>query len=141
MFANLQAVLTSFAILSIGVAVGGAWICAIAAPNVFFDKLDAGRANTQVRALILSGSTPISGLLLAGGCCAILGGALGAGILSLLAAVGFFMNRWTLAPAKKGDRPPGARTSRKGQRVVAVSLSLLFMAVGLVAGVLAIFGI
>lgn len=141
MFDTLQAFAGALSVLLIGIAIGAAWICAIAAPNVFYDKLDASRANTQVRSLILEGSTPIAGLLLGGAATAILGGAYGAGILSLVAALGFFLNRWTLAPHKRGETPPGVRRRRKSQRLVAVGLSLMFLLVAVIAAILAILGV
>jgi len=141
MFATVQLYLGSISILLIGIAVGGGWICAMLGPNVFYDKLDGGRANTQVKALLLAGSTPIAGLLLAAACCAFLAGFWAAGILSAIAALGFFLNRWTLAGFKKGDTPPGARRRRKSQQVVAVGFSLLFLLVSTIAGILAILGI
>jgi hypothetical protein len=141
MFATLQIYLGAISVLLIGIAVGGAWICAILGPNVFYDKLDAGRANTQVKALLRAGSTPVAGLLLAASCCAFLAGALATGILSLVSAIGFFLNRWTLSGFKRGETPPGARRRRKSQQIVAVSLSLLFLLVAIIAGVLAIIGI
>ena len=141
MFTVLQTYLGAISAILIGIGVGGAWVCAILGPNVFYDKLDAGRANTQVKALLRAGSTPIAGLLLAAACCAFLAGFLATGILSLVSALGFFLNRWTLAGFKRGDTPPGARRRRKSQQIVAVSLSLLFLLVAMIAGVLAIMGI
>ena len=141
MFASLQSHLEGITILLIGIAVGGGWICAILAPNVFYEKLDGSRANTQVKNLLRSGSTPIAGLLLAGACCAFLSGLLVSGILSLIASLGFFLNRWTLAGFKRGDTPPGAKRRRSSQRIVAVSLSLLFLLTASAAGVMATFGI
>ena len=141
MFATLQVYFSGAAVLLIGVGIGGGWICTMLGPNVFYDKLDGGRANTQVRALLLAGSAPISGLLLAGACCAFLGGMIATGIVALLSALGFFMNRWTLAGFKRGETPPGARRRRKSQRVVAVGFSLMFLLTATASGVLAIIGI
>lgn len=137
----LQVYLVEVALLLIGIAIGGAWVCTMLGPNVFFDKLDGSRANTQVKALLGAGSTPIAGLLLAAGCCAILGGYLGSGILSLIASLGFFLNRWTLAGFKRGETPPGASRRRKSQQVVAVGFSLLFLLVAIIAAILLIIGI
>lgn len=129
------------AVLLIGIAVGAAWVCTMVGPNVFYDKLDGSRANTQVRALIMSGSTPIAGILLAAACCALLGGAIGAACTALFAAGGFFSNRWTLAAHARGSTPPGARRRKKSQQVVAVGFSLMFLLAAAIAGVLAIVGI
>ncbi|MEO0981554.1 MAG: hypothetical protein AAFX03_02750 [Pseudomonadota bacterium] len=130
-----------FAVLLIGLAVGAAWIVAIVAPNCSYDRLDASRADGHVRQLLVSASTPIAGLLLASTALALLGGAWGAGILAAIAAIGFFTNQWTLAPKKRGETPPGVRRRRKSQRVVAVSLTLLFGGVAAIAGVLAVLDI
>jgi hypothetical protein len=56
------------------------------------------------------------------------------------AAFGFYSNHWMLAP-KTGKAPKGARTSRKGQRAVSVSLSLIFMLVAIIAAILGMVGI
>lgn len=141
MFQAISQFSGDIAVLLIGMAVGGAWVCTMVGPNVFYDKLDGGRANTQVRALILSGSTPIAGLLLAGAASAFLGGAIGAGCTALIAAIGFFSNRWTLAGHKRGEAPPGARRRHKSKQVVAVGFSLMFLLAAVIAGFLAIFGI
>lgn len=141
MFATVQTYLGAMAIMLIGMAVGGGWICAILGPNVFYDKLDGGRANTQVKALILAGSTPIAGLLLAAACCAVLAGFLVSGILSGLAAFGFFLNRWTLSSFKTGETPPGVKRRRKSQQIVAVGFTLMFLVVAMIAGILAILGL
>lgn len=141
MLGSLSMIASAMTFLLLGIGVGAAWICAIAAPNVFYDKLDASRANTQVRALIHAGSTPISGVLLAAAASAVLAGAYGAGVLSGLAALGFFLNRWTLSPHEKGDAPKGVRRRRTGQRLVAVGVSLGSLVLALIAAVLAVFGI
>lgn len=129
------------AVMLIGIAIGGAWICTVLGPNVFYDKLDGGRANTQVKALLKSGSTPISGLLLAAACLAVLSGALGAGVVSAISALGFFLNRWTLGSHKRGTKPPGVRRKRKSEQTIAVGFSLMFLLASIVAGVLAVLGI
>ncbi|MEM7660897.1 MAG: hypothetical protein AAF292_01505 [Pseudomonadota bacterium] len=141
MLGALQALATALALLLIGMAIGAGWICTIAAPNHFYDKLDGGRANTQVRGLLLVGSTPIAGMLLGSAAAAILTGAYAAGVVSFVAALGFFSNRWTLAPFKKGETPPGAKRNKSSQRVVAVGLSLVFLLVAIVAAVLLVLGI
>ncbi len=141
MFETIRAISGSMSVWLIGIALGGAWICTMVGPNVFYDKQDGSRANTLVRGLLLAGSTPIAGLLLAASACSFLSGAIGAGTLSLLSAIGFFINRWTLAPHKRGETPPGARRRRKSARTVAVGFSLMFLLVAFVAGVLAMLGI
>ena len=141
MFEAIQDVANGFAAVLIGVATGAAWIATMVGPNCSYDRLDAGRASGHVRQLLVAASTPISGILLAATAFAVLAGSFGAAILSVIAAMGFFSNRWTLAPKKTGSTPPGVRTRRKSQRVVAVSLSLMFTMVAVVAAVLVIFGV
>jgi len=124
-----------------GVAAGMAWVACVIAPNVSHDRLDASRADGHIRQLILSVSTVTSGLLLAATAFSVLAFNFGAGICAGLAAFGFFTNRWTLAPKKKGEAPPGVRQSRKTRRTVAVSFSLMFTLVAVAAAVLGTFGI
>ena len=131
----------SGAILLMGLATGAAWIMAIIAPNVSYDRLDAGRADGHVRQMLKSGSDPIAFVLFAAGALAILGGAIGSGITAFIAAFGFLTNRWTLAGFKRGETPPGVKRRRKSQRVVAVSLTLLFTLVAAIGAVLAVFGV
>lgn len=143
MFENIQSWSASIAALLIGVAVGAAWITAVVSPNCSYDRLDSSRADGHVRELLKRNAASTSAILLAGAAFAMIGGAFGAAILSGLAAIGFFSNRWTLAPAKSRNVAPGIkkRASKKGQRIVAVSLTLMFTAAAAVAGVLAVFGV
>lgn len=127
------------AVLLAGLAVGGTWIAAIVAPNTSYDHLSAKQAETHVRELLKSASDPIAVMMLVAGALAILSGAMVAGILSLIAAGGFFSNRWTLASGKSHtgkEEAPG-----KTQRILAVSLTLLFALVAATAAVLAVLGI
>lgn len=139
MFDNLSTFSAMIGVLLNGIALGAAWIVTVASPNCSFDRLDGSRADGYVRALLKNTSTPISGLLLGAAAFGVLGGTYAAAACSLLAAFGFFSNHWMLA--SRGKVPKGVRTSRKGQRVMAVSLSLVFSLVILVAGVLGVFGI
>ena len=129
------------ATLLMGIATGAAWIMAIVAPNVSYDRLDASRADGHVREMLKNASNPIAIVLFAGAALAILGGAIGSGITASLAALGFLTNRWTLASFKRGETPPGARRKRKTQRVVAVSLTLIFTLVSAIAALMALFGL
>ena len=85
-------------------------------------------------------SVPIAGMMLAAGACFLLATHWAAGVTALLAAFGFYSNHWMLAP-KTGKAPKGTRTSRKGQRAVSVSLSLIFMLVAIIAAILGMVGI
>ena len=141
MFEMLQTTSAGFAALLAGAATGAAWITTVAAPNCSFDRLDYSRADGHVRELIVKTSPLMSAILLAAAAFAVLGQAFGSAVLSGLAAVGFFSNRWTLAPRKKSEAPPGVRQRKKTQRVVAVGFSLMFAAVAGIAAVLAVFGV
>nr|WP_070959038.1 hypothetical protein [Hyphomonas sp. Mor2] len=129
------------AVLLLGLSVGAAWIVTIVAPNASYDHLNANNADKHVRELLRSASDPIGALLLGAAALSLLGGALIAGITALLAAFGFFTNRWTLANFKRGETPPDANEKRKAQRVIAVSLTLIFALVASAAAVLAVLGI
>ena len=127
------------AALLIGLSVGAAWIAAIVSPNTSYDHLTAKQAEKHVRELLKSASDPIAVILLVAAGLAILGGATVSGILSLIAAAGFFSNRWTLASIKSGDgkeEAPG-----KTQRILAVSLTLLFGLAAAAAAILAVLGV
>lgn len=139
MLDTLQSYAAMLAILLNGIALGAAWIVTMASPNLSFDRLDGSRADGYVRALLKGTSTPLAGLLLAAGAFGVLGGTYAASACSLLAAFGFFSNHWMLA--SRGKVPKQIKTSRKGQRVMAVSMSLVFSLVVLAACLLGIAGI
>lgn len=126
--------------LLLGLSVGAAWIIAIVAPNTSYDHLQGEDADDHVRELIKSASDPIAVLLLVAGGLAILGSALVAGVGALIAAFGFFSNRWTLANIKSGTSKKTEQKPGKTQRILAVSLTLVFTAVAAVSAVFAIFG-
>ena len=125
----------------LGLATGAGWVAAIVAPNCFYDGLDAGRADRQVRNLLKDVSTPTAFLLLAAGALGILGGAIGAGVCAILAALGFLTNAWTLKGFKRGEVPQGVKRRRSSQRIVAVGLTLLFTLVAAIGAVLAAVGV
>jgi len=129
----------SGAIMLLGVSVGAAWIAAIVAPNTSYDRLKDGAADGHVRSLLKSASDPIAVMLLVAGALAILGGALVSGIMALLAALGFFTNRWLLPDAEKAKSKDD--TGGKTQRVLAVSMTLIFTLVAAIGAVLAVFGV
>lgn len=141
MFESIQTLAGGLTVLLTGIAAGAAWIATIVAPNCSFDRLDYSRADGHVRQLLLTASSQIAGLLLAATATGVLAGAYGSAILSLIACFGFFTNRWTLAPKKKTEAPPGVRQRKKSQRVVAVGFSLMFAAVAAISAVLAVFNI
>ncbi|MEM0986536.1 MAG: hypothetical protein AAGJ32_09835 [Pseudomonadota bacterium] len=141
MFETIYTVSAGLSAALAGLATGAAWIVTVAAPNCSFDRLDYSRADGHVRELLVASSPQIAGILLAAAAFAMLGQAYGAAILSVLAAIGFFSNTWTLARRKKKEAPPGVRQRKKTQRVVAVWFSLMFGIVAAIASVLAVFGI
>ena len=131
----------SGATLLLGLAVGSAWITAIVAPNTSYDRLTDAQADGHVRELLKAASDPIAVLLLCAGALAILGGAVIAGISALIAAFGFFTNRWTLANAKARAAKSDDKQAGKTRRVIAVSMTLIFTLLAAFAGVLAVFGL
>lgn len=129
------------AILLLGLSVGAAWIVAIVAPNISYDHLKDQDADDHVRELIKAASDPIAVLLLVAGGLAILGGILVSGIAALIAAFGFFINRWTLARANTKSKDLGEQNVGKTRRILAVSSTLVFSIVAATAAALAVFGV
>ncbi|KCZ50266.1 MULTISPECIES: hypothetical protein [Hyphomonas] len=140
MLQGFAATSTHLGLICCAMAIGASWVAAIASPNCSYDKLDGSRADRHVRELLHMTSTPIAGMMLASGALFLLSSSWAAGVTALLAAFGFFSNRWMLAP-KTGKNPKGVRTSRKGQRAVSVSLSLMFTLIAIIAAILAMVGI
>ena len=133
MIAEIQHYAGGLGVAASAMAIGAGWVVTIASPNCSFDKLDGSRADRHVRELLLQTSTPIAGMMLASGAFFLLASSWAAAVTALLAAFGFFSNRWMLTPGKKQK---GERTSRKGQRAISVSLSLMFTLVAIVSVVL-----
>ncbi len=140
MFQGIAAFSASLGLIFSALAIGASWVAAIASPNCAFDELDGSRADRHVRELLHKTSTPIAGMMLASGAFFIIATSWAAGVTALLAAFGFFSNRWMLAP-KTGKNPKGVRTSRKGQRQVSVSLSLMFTLIAIIAAILGLIGV
>ena len=141
MFELIKEIGQGGAAVLLGLATGAGWVAAIIAPNCFYDGLDSGRADRQVRNLLKAVSAPTALLLCGAAALGFLGGAIGAAICAGLAAFGFFANAWTLAPTKKGEKPKGVRQRHKTKRIVAVGLTLMFTAVAAIGSVLAVFGV
>lgn len=139
MLDGLRDLAQALSIALFGFSSGCAWIAAIVAPNTSYDRLDYSRADGHIRLLLVNSSGHVAFTLLAATALAFLAGAVGAGIVGGLAAAGFFSNRWTLAPRTKEERAPkGVRTREKTKRVVAVSLTLIFTLIAVIATGLAI---
>ena len=128
----------SGAILLLGLAIGAAWIVAIVAPNTSYDHLKGKAADQHVRELLKSASDPIAVLLLVACALAILGGAIASGVASLIAAIGFFTNRWTLA--SNTSRKASEENVGKTRRILAVSLTMVFSLLAIAAAVFAVLG-
>lgn len=126
------------AVLLLGLAIGAAWIVAIVAPNTSYDHLKGKDADQHVRELLKSASDPIAVLLLVACALAILGGAIVSGVASLIAAIGFFTNRWTLASSS--SRKADEESVGKTRRILAVSLTMVFSLLAIAAAVFAILG-
>lgn len=131
----------SGAILLLGLSVGAAWIVAIVAPNTSYDHLKNKDADEHVRELLRAASDPIAVLLLVAGGLAVLGGILIAGIAALIAAIGFFTNRWTLASATSKRPDKGEENAGKTRRILAISSTLVFSLVAAAAAICAVLGI
>ena len=126
MITEIQQYAGGLGVAASAMAIGAGWVVTIASPNCSFDKLDGSRADRHVRELLHQTATPIAVIMLA--------------VTAGLAAFGFFSTRLMLAP-KEGKNPKGVRTSRKDQRAVSVSLSLMFMLIAVIAGILGLIGI
>lgn len=131
----------SGSLLLLGLALGGAWMMAIVAPNVAHDRYDDQDANADVRAMLQAGSPQLGFVLLAATAFSVLAGHFVAAAASLLAAFGFFTNRWTLASHKQDQSVDESTGGEKTQRVVAVAFSLIFSVMILIAALLALAGL
>jgi len=137
---NLQLLLNNLGLMTSALAVGASWVAAIVSPNCSFDKLTGARADGHVRELIHRTSPQLGFLTAVAGAFFLFGGSLIAGIVSLVAAFGFYATRMMLSP-KEGKNAPGVRTKRKEQRGTSVALILMFTAAALIAAVLGLFGV
>lgn len=137
---NLQTLLNNLGLMTSALAIGASWVASIVSPNCSFDKLTGARADGHVRELIHRTSPQLGFLTAMAGGLFIFGGSLIAGIVSLVAAFGFYATRMMLSP-KEGKNAPGVRTKRKEQRGASVALILMFTATALIAAVLGLFGL
>ena len=123
-----------------GGAAASGWTVSVIIANVAFDGLDYNRADRQLRRVLLVSASFQAILLGAAAVCALFGGAIVALVSSLLTALGFLSNVWTLAP-RRGPRVTGVRENRKGKRLVAVYLTLVMTAMAAAVAVLAALGL
>ena len=142
MLAYISQLSGDLAIALLGISVGAGWIVVIVSPNSSYDGNDStARADTQIKRLLKDSCVPIALMLMAAGALSILAQNWVAGATSFLAAFGFYSNRWTLAPKKRGSTPPGVRTRRKEQQKLAMGMSLMFLVIAVIALVLGVMGI
>lgn len=137
----LPSVLTALSALLAGGAAASGWTASVIVANDAFDHLDHGRADRHLRQVMVSSARFQAALLAAAAGFAIVGGASAAFITSLIAALGFLSNIWTLSPRRGPKKPGVVKERRSTKRIVAVSLTLIVTCVALAAGVLAAFGV
>lgn len=137
MLDSLRLIAQSASLFLLGIALGGAWFIAIVTPNVAYDRQDGSRADADVRAMLGAGSPQIGFVLLAASASAILAASYASATASLLAAFGFFTNRWTLASFTPGAATKDEKRQRKSQRVIAVAFTLIFSLVAAISAMLA----
>lgn len=133
-------ILHATAAMFAGGAAASGWTAAVIVANTAFDGLDHGRADRMLRKVIVATASFQAALLGIAAGCALLSGAPAAGIVSVLIALGFLSNIWTLAP-RRDKAPPGVRKKNSTMRVVAVALTLIMTVAALGAGIMAIIGI
>lgn len=136
---DLAILLAAGAALFAGGATASGWTAAVIVANTAFDGLDAGRADRILRRVIVATAGFQAMMIAISAGFAIMAGATAAFIVGIVSALGFLSNIWTLAPRR--EKAPGATKRTKGQRVLAVALTLLVTAMALTSGVLAVFGI
>jgi hypothetical protein len=137
---ELNLILQATAAMFAGGAAASGWTAAVIVANTAFDGLDHGRADRMLRKVIAATAGFQAALLGIAAGCALLSGATAAGIVSVVAALGFLSNVWTLAP-RRDKAPDGLRKKNSTMRVVAVALTLTVTFVSLAAGIMAIMGI
>ncbi|MBI1339369.1 hypothetical protein GC169_04050 [bacterium] len=138
---SMSQIFLALAALLCGGAAASGWTSSVIVANDAFDGMDHGRADRHLRKVISSSAGFQAALLGVAAGFAIVGGATGAFITALLAALGFLSNVWTLSPRRGAKKPPGVRERKSTKRVVAVSLTLLVTIVAFTAGCLAAFGV
>ena len=94
----------------------------------------------MLRRTLLVGSNFQAVLMGIAAACGMLGGAIVTMVSSMLLALGFMSNVWTLAP-RKGPRVTGVRENKKQKRIVAVWLTMAMSAMAFTIALLASFGI
>jgi hypothetical protein len=137
---DLTPLLHALAALLAGGAAASGWTAAVIVANTAFDGLDHGRADRMLRKVISATAGFQAGMLGVAAVAALLSGALAAGVVALISALGFLSNVWTLAP-RRDKAPEGLRKKNSTSRMVAVALTLIMTMAALAAGVMAAIGI
>jgi hypothetical protein len=137
---GLAEILHAVAAMLAGGAAASGWTAAVIVANTAFDGLDYGRADRMLRKVIVATAGFQAALLGIAAGCALLSGATAAGIVAVVAALGFMSSVWTLAP-RTDKAPEGLRKKNSTMRVVAVALTLIVTLAALAAGVMAALGV
>jgi hypothetical protein len=137
---DLPNIMHAVAALLAGGAAASGWTAAVIVANTAFDGLDHGRADRMLRKVISATAGFQAAMLGVAAGAALLSGARGAGIVAVVAALGFLSNVWTLAP-RRDKAPEGLRKKHSTARVLAVALTLMMTMAALAAGVMSALGI
>jgi hypothetical protein len=137
---ELGEMMRAVAAMMAGGAAASGWTAAVIVANTAFDGLDHGRADRMLRKVLVATAGFQAALMALAGGAALFSGAMAAGIVSFVTALGFFSNVWTLAP-RRDKAPEGLRKKNSTMRVVAVSLTLIMTLAAMVAGVMVVFGV
>lgn len=137
---DLPSIMHASAALLAGGAAASGWTAAVIVANTAFDGLDHGRADRMLRKVLSATAGFQAALLGIAAGAALLSGARGAGIVAIVAALGFLSNVWTLAP-RRDKAPEGLKKKNSTARVVAVALTLMMTMAALAAGVMSAIGI
>lgn len=127
-----RSMFNALALVLAGSAIGWTASFSFLIAPMAFRELDAGRADRFVRNAIQSGHTVPSLLCVIGAAAAWFGAAPGAAALLGIAALLFFVARFTVSP--------GARR-RKATRIAASGLTAALLPLTAVAAALAVFGV
>ena len=138
--ADLPSIMHALSALLAGGAAASGWTAAVIVANTAFDGLDHGRADRMLRKVISATAGFQAAMLGIAAGAALISGARGAGIVAVVAALGFLSNVWTLAP-RRDKAPEGLRKKHSTARVVAVALTLMMTMAALAAGVMSALGI
>ncbi len=115
-----------------GLALGVAGSQVVQHAPTAFHQLDYRRADSLVRKTVKTGLPWIIGFSVIGGVFALVGGAMGSGIILLVTGGLLFFVRWMLDPLPKKVRMAGAVRKMSQQRILALQimamLTLLFPA-------------